>query len=177
MTPLVLENRIPANRAAFADKVREIAGKLRCDPNWLMCVMWLESGLQSTAKNPLATATGLIQFIESTAKSLGTTTAALAQMSSVRQLDYVYLYFKPYTGKIKSCFDLYLITFYPAAIGKPDSYLIGTAGNNVAQVARLNPGFDVNKDGKITKGEFEASCLKRLPAEAQTYLANQKKSV
>jgi len=176
MAALILEDKVPTNRAAFAAKVVEIAAKLKCDPNWLMFVMYLESGLKSTAKNPLGSATGLIQFIESTAKQLGTTTAALAQMSNVQQLDYVYAYFKPYVGKIKSCFDLYLITFYPAAIGKPDSYLIGSVGNRVGETAKANPAFDINKDGKITKGEFEASCLKRLPAQAQAYLATQKKS-
>ena len=40
-------------------------------------------------------ATGLIQFLPSTARGLGTTTDALAGMSSVEQLNYVEKYFDP----------------------------------------------------------------------------------
>lgn len=37
-------------------------------------------------------------------------------MSSVEQLYYVEQYFLPYKGKLNSSKDLYLATFYPAAI-------------------------------------------------------------
>lgn len=44
-------------------------------------------------------ATGLIQFMPATAQGMGTTTAALAAMSAVQQLDYVQRYFKPYAAR------------------------------------------------------------------------------
>lgn len=54
-----------------------------------------ESGWNPAARNPTpgSTATGLIQFIESTARGLGTSTAALARMSTAEQLPYVERYF------------------------------------------------------------------------------------
>ncbi|MGI4862472.1 MAG: transglycosylase SLT domain-containing protein [Janthinobacterium lividum] len=176
MAPLILEDKVSTNRAAFVTRVRDIANKLGCDPNWLMGTMYLESGLLPTAKNPNGGATGLIQFMPKTAQGLGTTTAALEKMSNVQQLDYVYAYLKPWTGKFKSWFDLYLCIFYPAAIGQPDSYVLGNTPAMIALIAKQNAGFDVNHDGQITKGEFRASYLKRLPAAYQSYLATEKKS-
>ena len=75
-------------------------------------------------------ATGLIQFIPSTARGLGTTTDALRRMSFKEQLNYVdkYLYsilknkLKP-NGKIPDSFtqgDLFMTIFYPVAIGIPN---------------------------------------------------------
>ena len=106
-------NLVKENASAFSTKVLSIAQNLGIDPNWLMHVMYSESGLNHRIVNPMGGATGLIQFMPSTAKGLGTTTSALSNMSNVEQLDWVYKYFKPYTGKIKSFVDLYMITFMP----------------------------------------------------------------
>jgi len=176
VAPLLFEDKVSANGPAFAARVRDIATRLGVDPNWLMGTMYFESGLLPTAHNPSG-ATGLIQFMPSTARDLGTTTAALAKMTNVQQLDYVYAYFKPATGKLKTWFDLYLWVFYPAAIGKPASYVLGNSPGAVNIIARQNPVFDLNHDGQITKGEVEAGYLKSLPVAYQTYLKNQKKSV
>ena len=51
---------------------------------------------------------GLIQFLETTAASLGTTTSKLANMSEVEQLEYVEKYFMPYAGKIETIEDIYM---------------------------------------------------------------------
>lgn len=45
---------------------------------------------------PGSGAIGLIQFMPSTAKGLGTSTSALKQMTAVDQLAYVEKYFAPY---------------------------------------------------------------------------------
>jgi hypothetical protein len=45
---------------------------------------------------------------------------------------------------------LYLATFYPAALGKDPEYTFGGA-----IVAQQNPWINLNKDGKITKSEFD----------------------
>lgn len=175
MSALLFEEKIPANRPAFAAKVREIASKLGVDPNWLMGTMYFESRLLPTAHNPSG-ATGLIQFMPSTARDLGTTTAALAKLSNVEQLDYVYKYFKPAAGTLKTWFDLYLWVFYPAAIGKPDNYELGNSPAAKKLIARQNSVFDLNNDGKLTKAEVRAGYLRELPAGYQTYLNTQKKS-
>jgi len=142
----------------FVQKVKDMAGRLGVKPEWILAVMKNESNMSTTAKNPNGGATGLIQFMPSTAKGLGTTTEALSKMSATEQLTYVEKYFKPYAGKIKSGTDLYMATFWPAGVGKPDSYNIGGA-----EVARVNKIFDLDKNGQITAGEFRQYYAKRFP--------------
>jgi hypothetical protein len=140
-----------------------------------MMVMWSESRLNAQAVNkqpgdtedPLARAakraTGLIQFMPDTALRLGTTNKALYSMTAIDQLHYVYKYFKPWTGKMKSYFDLYLVTFFPAAIGKPDDYVLQTGKLSASLIAKQNPFFDVNKDGKLTVGEIKRRMYESIP--------------
>lgn len=145
---------------AFRVKVREIADRLSMDPNWLMAVMGFETGytFSPAARNPGSTATGLIQFIESTARSLGTSTAQLARMTAVRQLDYVEDYFRPYNGRIRNLGDAYLAVLWPVAVGRPDSYVMWERDSGPYQREYAdNSGLDVNHNGVITRGEAVAS--------------------
>lgn len=136
----------------FRVRVREIAGNLNIDASWLMAVMGFETGytFSSSIKNPGSSATGLIQFTSRTANSLGTTTTQLARMTEVQQLDYVEKYFNQYKGRINNIGDCYMAVFWPAGIGKPDTYVIATSPSNVYNA---NAGLDVNRDGTITRGE------------------------
>ena len=164
---MLFEEYVKTNKAAFIDKVRLISEHLGINPEWLMAVMYKESRLNEKAVNSTGGATGLIQFMPATAQGLGTTTAALKAMSNVEQLDYVYKYYKPYQNKLTSYPDLYLATFYPAALGKPDSYIIGAKGSKVSS---QNPGIDLNKDGEITKGEFYRYCYSGFSPRIQDRL-------
>lgn len=161
MANLLYINLIPANeQKAFEDKVKSVANMLLTNPDWLMQVMKAESGLRADIKNTAfpfkdGYATGLIQFIPATARGLGTTTTALEKMSRVQQMDYVYKYFKPYTGRLNSYFDVYLVVFFPAAIGKPDDWVFETKNLSRSAIAKSNPGIDLNKDLKITIAEFK----------------------
>lgn len=136
----------------FRVRVREIAGNLNIDPSWLMAVMGFETGytFSPSIPNPRSSATGLIQFVSSTAKSLGTTTTQLARMTAVQQLDYVEKYFNQYRGRINNLGDCYMAVFWPAGIGKPDAYVIATSPSSVYNA---NAGLDINRDGTITRGE------------------------
>ena len=69
--------------------MEDICCELQIRPNWLMFVMYFESRLNHRAVNRISGATGLIQFMPSTARGLGTTTDALFNMSNVDQLYYV----------------------------------------------------------------------------------------
>ena len=163
------------NLGEFDRKARNISALLGINPNWLMMVMWSESRLdaqavnmqpgdtQDPAKRSANRATGLIQFMPDTAKLLGTTTTALYNMSNTEQLGYVYKYFKPWTGKIKSYFDLYFVTFFPDAIGKPDDYVLQTSKKPASLIAKQNPFFDVNKYGKLTVGEIRRRMYESIP--------------
>lgn len=126
------------------------------DPNWYMACMAFETGetFSPSIKNPGSTAVGLIQFLEKTAGSLGTTTAKLAAMDRMKQLEYVWLYFRNFirdTGKRpRSLEDVYMVIHWPAAVGKPNSATMYTKGTSAY---RVNAGLDINKDGIITKEE------------------------
>lgn len=111
-------------------------------------------------------ATGLIQFMPKTAKSLGTSTQALYKMTNAQQLDYVYKYFLPAKGKMKSFEDVYLYTFYPLAVGKPEDYIIGSEkGLDYAKkLVQQNP-LDLNHDGHLTIGEFREFIYKKIPKD------------
>jgi len=148
-TQLPFIEKVKTNQKEFGNKVISIAQKLGVPAAALMIVMNNESGLNSAIKNPNSSASGLIQFIESTAKELGTTTAKLRAMSNVEQLDYVYKYMNTYKGKLKDTADVYLAVFFPVALYKnldwefPNWAVVG------------NPIFDINKDGTLTKQEFK----------------------
>lgn len=72
----------------FMQKVEDISNKLQINPDDLMAVMAFESWFDPAAKNPSSSATGLIQFMGSTAQGLGTSIEELSKMSGVEQLDY-----------------------------------------------------------------------------------------
>lgn len=144
--------------AEFRDKVRSIALRLGSDPSDLMACMAWESGRSfSPSKKNMAGsgATGLIQFMPSTAKGLGTTTDALAALTAEQQLDYVERYFQPFKGKLGSLADLYMAILWPLAVGKPLEYVLWDQRSKPTTY-RQNSGLDTNRDGMITKAECSA---------------------
>lgn len=110
-------------------------------------------------------ATGLIQFMPKTAKELGTSTQELYKMSNVAQLEYIYKYFLPLKGRIRSFEDLYLYTFYPYAVGKGDDYIIGSerSMDYAKELARENP-IDKDNKGHITVSDFKNFIYSRIPS-------------
>ena len=137
----------------FLAKVKEIANRLDCDYRDLLGLMNSESGIRADIKNPNGSASGLIQFIESTANSLGTTTAQLRAMKPIDQLDYVEKYLTKVkaqaglTGRL-SAGDLYSLVFLP---GRARRDILASSGESYYA---CNRGADLNKDGKITKAEL-----------------------
>jgi hypothetical protein len=163
---MIFEELIQQNRATFIAKVISVAAFLGVQPEWLMFLMWFETGhtLDSTARNKVSGATGLIQFMPSTARFLGTTCEQLAVMSNVRQMDYVKKHLGLFKDRYKDWLDLYCGIFWPAAVGKPDTYRI-----TPAIVAKQNPLFDIDKDGDIEKAEIRAALRKQIPEEYKQY--------
>lgn len=150
-----------SDKDAFLAKVESISNDLGYNANWLMAIMHSETGgtFSAKAKNPLSGATGLIQFMPTTAQWLGTSTSALYNMSRMAQLDYVYLYFKKWKdqGKVATGYtDLYMIVFYPYAVGRADSFILGSevSDSMARRIADLN-NFDYNNDGYISVAEFK----------------------
>jgi hypothetical protein len=167
---MVYENLIKANKAEFIAKLTEIAAKLRVSADWLMIVFKIESTVDHTKVNPISGATGLIQFMPSTAAGLGTNTAALRSMSNVQQLDFVYKYFRPYAGRIASVQDLYVITFFPRALGKTDDYILQTDTLKAGTIAAQNKPYDLNGNNQISLGELKAAITKKIPSDALIFL-------
>lgn len=163
---MIFENLIKENKDAFLKKVEEVSIYLGIKPNWLMFVMWFETAhtLDHRIMNKITKAIGLIQFMPSTARELGTTTEALGRLSNVEQLEYVKRYLSRYRGKMKDWLDVYCAVFYPQLIGKPDTYVIDRS-----IVAKQNPIFDLNKDLKIHKYEIRQALIKQMPKEIKPF--------
>ena len=83
----------------FRNKVISVGDELKLDPNYMMACFALETGVsfKTDIKNPNSSASGLIQFMDSTAKNLGTTTEKLRAMGHVEQMDFVKMYFFEYS--------------------------------------------------------------------------------
>lgn len=151
----------------FLKRVKQIAKNLNCNYKDLLAVMNAESGLNSKAVNPNGGATGLIQFMPSTATELGTTTEALKNMSPTEQLDYVEKYYLKNkkiagynTNEKLDAGDLYALTFLPARAKRE------TLTVNTESYYRWNKGLDINGDGKISKTELAQRVASRRVNES-----------
>ena len=148
----------------FKERVLWIGDALDCDPDDLMACMHWESGgtFSPSIKNAAGSgATGLIQFMPSTARGMGTTTKALAALSAEDQLRWVYEYFKPYAGRLDNLGDVYMAILWPKGVGKPDHYVLFDR-SKAPITFRQNSGLDVNKDGLVTRAECLVKVNERL---------------
>lgn len=145
----------------FAAKVVEISQRLGIDPSFLMAIMAFETGetFSPSETNPDSGATGLIQFLPSTAIDLGTTVDALREMTAEQQLDYVERYFQPYRGRLSTLEDAYMAVLWPRAIGEPNDYVLFS---DPSQAYQQNRGLDLDHDGHITKAEASQRVRDRL---------------
>jgi hypothetical protein len=144
--------------------VEKLGGPKSMADDLMACMAW-ESGetFSPSIKNGAGSgATGLIQFMPKTASGLGTSVDRLTKMSVMEQLDWVYAYFKPYRGRLKNLGDLYMSILWPRGIGQPDSYVLWEKLKSPTTF-RQNAGLDVNRDGKVTRGE----CLAKVNEKYQ----------
>jgi hypothetical protein len=155
----------------FRSKAAQVAKNLGMDINHLMTIMAFETAgsFSPSQKNGAgSSAIGLIQFMKSTAKNLGTTTTALSKMTAVEQLDYVEKYLSAYKGKLNTLEDAYMAVLYPAAVGKDPSYVLFNQYETVngeekeTLAYKENAGLDTDHDGKITKNEVSVVIRKKL---------------
>ncbi|MNP38493.1 hypothetical protein D3C76_1320060 [compost metagenome] len=79
-------------------------------------------------------------------------------MTAVGQLDYVEKYYKTYWRRIHNLGDAYLAVLWSGGMEKPDTYVMWERDSGPYQREyAANKGLDVNKDGKITRGEAVAA--------------------
>lgn len=175
----------------FRERVRWIAEDLdigpepgRPAPDWIMTWIAWESGrsFRADVRNMAGSgATGLIQFMPATALPYFHTAAQIERMSDAQkrangikaadrlaaltpedQLNYVWRYFAPFKGKIRSLADGYMAILWPVAVGKPQGHVLWNKASRPTTY-RQNAGLDINKDGSITKAEAAAKVAALLP--------------
>ncbi len=136
----------------FLNAVGSTSGRLGIDAGDLLKAISFETvgTFSPSIKNPNGSATGLIQFIEKTAKGLGTSTAALKGMTRVEQMKYVEKYLAPYKGRMKNLGDVYMAIHWPAGVGKSDDYVMYREGS---KEYAANKNLDKSGDGVVTRGE------------------------
>lgn len=137
----------------FMDGLRWIYEQIKLSPALLVPCMKFESNLDPKARNPHSSASGLIQFMSSTAIMLGTTIEKIRAMSAMEQLGLVYKYFHKFGDDLShwTLCDCYLAILWPTGIGKPLNAPIFVRGKSTY---RVNAGLDTDKDGVITKHEI-----------------------
>ncbi len=146
--------------AEFLNGVENMAQRLGTRPEYILSVMSFETGgTFDPAKRNGIGATGLIQFLRSTAEGLGTSTDALARMSSTEQLRYVEKYFDQpqFRGRLGSLEGLYTAVLSGRARQNSDDVLF-TRGTRAYE---QNP-LDWNNNGQITAGEAVTPVAARM---------------
>jgi hypothetical protein len=124
----------------------------------LASVIALESRFDPRAVNPSSKATGLIQWLPSTARRHGTTVEAIREMTAAQQLELMRSYFEPFRGV--SPRDIAIAVLMPndrnggSNIGASDDKVIAQAGEPAYD---LNAGLDIGADGLITLGDVRQS--------------------
>lgn len=134
----------------FIKGVEAMAGRLGAKPEHILAAMSFETGGTFDPKitNSIG-ATGLIQFLPSTAEELGTTTGQLRNMSAVEQLPFVEKYLEQHSrGKKLDSLEAVYTSILSGSPKSPDSVLFTKGTKAYTQ----NP-LDWNKDGKITARE------------------------
>jgi len=138
-------NNSQANQNDFMAEVNRVSNRFGINSNDLLALMRSESSLNPQAVNSTTGATGLIQFMPKTARSLGTTVEELRNMSAAQQMRFVERYFESVNlPRGASAGTLYAYVFLP---GRAQRQILARAGENFYEA---NRGLDMNKDGMIT---------------------------
>jgi len=161
---------VPGIRRASASDLAElerIATECGFDADELATIISVESGWNPAAHNAIR-AGGLIGFLPATLARLGWTGSPeeFWLLSIAEQLPYVARFYGPWCGRIRRGGDLYLATFWPAAVGAPDDAIIAAQGGPHQIVWEQNPALR-GEDGSITAGSVRAVVLRAMERAAQ----------
>jgi len=103
--------------AEFKTKINSISQEVGMNPDWLLLVLYFESGFSPTIHSPTGTV-GLMQWTGARASEDGTTKDALQQMTVLQQVDVLRIDFLRAKGRLKSIYDVAMWIFRPEAVGK-----------------------------------------------------------
>ena len=164
LAPLFAWTWLKNTGGEVSQKLLDIAHRHGWDPNALACIIQIESGGDPQARNRDSGATGMIQWMPSTAKLYGTTTADIFKMKQVEQLDLAERYWQDvFPSPPRLVGDYYLGNFYPKAIGQADDYVIAREGEKAYD---WNKTLDVSKDGILTAGDARSVFESRYQAKS-----------
>jgi hypothetical protein len=163
---------------SFYSKLLQVASVVSMQPEDLLLVMSLESGVNPSAHNKDGGASGLIQFMPRTLENLGYIghPSQFRNLSGTQQLQYVEKYIlnmmKYNGGPFKSATQYYVANFLPVAlklrgVQSEDPKTIIIEENPKTQkykdvsidfekkIYNSNRGLDSDGDGKITYGDLQ----------------------
>lgn len=159
----------------FRRALFDMAKRNGWDADAIAAVMSSESGFIASVKNPYATASGLIQMIDSTAKRVGIKggAAELRTLSAEQQIPYVENFYKLTVGSRKSVRPVdYYLAGWGTGIGQPAGFVLARQSDEkkysdgTKNLYDLNSGLDRNKDGVITVEDL-ASLVATVQAGAK----------
>ena len=166
----VVANTGAALEPGFLEAVKALEDKMGVQRNAILRIMKHETGgtFSTSIKNSIG-CVGLIQFCPDQGKNYKTINGKkyfpsdLAAMTGLQQLAVVEEFYKPIFGKAKVVGDLYIFTFLPAAVGKPDDFVLAQKGSketigglSKGAIYTSNTGFDTTKKGYYTVGDVKA---------------------
>ncbi|GGL15917.1 tape measure protein [Deinococcus radiotolerans] len=158
----------PGGSASIA-ALTGVAQRLGIDPQALLAVAFKESSLNPAALNSASGASGLIQFLPSTAKGLGTTADAIRAMTPEQQAPYIERYLRQAgVGAGSSLEQIYAAVF--AGSASKTGRVLYTQQDGKAYTD--NAGLDLNKDGQITSQEAALAAANAWQASAGTFAPN-----
>lgn len=162
-TPVVKDPRGNTIPPALVTAASNVAKNNKWNVKYLLAVIGFETGgsySPSQKHSGGGSATGLIQFMPTTAVELGTTTDKLAKMNHAQQMVYVEKYLKVKLDGVvnPNLSDMYMAVLWPKAVGKKDTTVIwgNSEKSKYRRQYKANKGLDVNKNGYITKAEAAA---------------------
>jgi len=143
------------NDPEFEKELNRISQKFGINPKDLLGVMQSESGVNPQARNRSG-ATGLIQFMPSTARQLGTTVEELYTMNRAEQMKYVEKFFDKMKLKYGATGgEIYATIFLPGRRGR------GVLTSQGEGYYNSNKGLDLDKDGDIDIADLDARINKK----------------
>ncbi len=163
---------------SFYPKLVQMCNSIGMNPEDMLEVMYLESGVKTTSFHTKSKAAGLLQLMGGALRATGFTGTPeeFAKLSEDEQLEYIKRHmlnkFKQFGGPFKSAAQFYVANFWPAALSlpgvkaeNPDTIII-EANPTYKKYPKVsldfeklayeqNKGLDYDHDGKITYGDFQ----------------------
>lgn len=141
----------------FDTDLEALAAEHDLDPDKVRGLIGPESGGKANARNKDSGATGLIQFLPSVAKELGTSTEELAGMTPSEQLPFVMKYLSDWGINSKSSRDDYAMAVAaPGFIGKSPDTVVYPKSSDPKSAWAQNPAWRPADGGDITVGSIQA---------------------